>query len=118
MQELAAGLRQAGLKFSGIAAGCSSSRRFERGVFGHESAGVSASINAILEKVSADAGHQPQAIGRTTGARWRREPADSNARRLTLASDLHWLISEGYVIEFNDGSLDLPRTETARGARG
>jgi len=22
---------------------------------------------------------------------------------------LHWLIREGYVIEFNDGSLDLPR---------
>jgi hypothetical protein len=30
---------------------------------------------------------------------------------MTLASDLHWLISEGYVIEFNDGSLDLPRTK-------
>jgi hypothetical protein len=30
---------------------------------------------------------------------------------MTLASDLHWLISEGYVIEFNDGSLDLPRAK-------
>ena len=30
---------------------------------------------------------------------------------MTLASDLRWLISEGYVIEFNDGSLDLPRTK-------
>ncbi|HEY0723458.1 MAG TPA: hypothetical protein VGD41_05675, partial [Pyrinomonadaceae bacterium] len=28
-----------------------------------------------------------------------------------LASDLRWLISEGYLIEFNDGSLDLPRTK-------
>jgi hypothetical protein len=30
-------------------------------------------------------------------------------RKLALVSDLRWLISEGYVIEFNDGSLDLPR---------
>ena len=29
--------------------------------------------------------------------------------KMALASDLRWLISEGYVIEFNDGSLDLPR---------
>ncbi len=33
------------------------------------------------------------------------------ARKLSLASDLKWLISEGYVIEFNDGSLDLPRAK-------
>ncbi len=33
------------------------------------------------------------------------------ARKLALASDLHWLIREGYVIEFNDGSLDLPRVK-------
>ncbi len=31
--------------------------------------------------------------------------------KLALASDLKWLISEGYVIEFNDGSLDLPRAK-------
>lgn len=30
---------------------------------------------------------------------------------MSLASDLKWLVSEGYVIEFNDGSLDLPRTK-------
>jgi hypothetical protein len=31
------------------------------------------------------------------------------SRKLALASDLRWLINEGYLIEFNDGSLDLPR---------
>ena len=31
---------------------------------------------------------------------------------MALASDLRWLINEGYVIEFNDGSLDLPRAKT------
>ena len=30
---------------------------------------------------------------------------------MALASDLRWLISEGHVIEFNDGSLDLPRVK-------
>ena len=30
---------------------------------------------------------------------------------MTLATDLHWLIREGYVVEFNDGSLDLPRAK-------
>src|SRR6202040_1439365 len=31
--------------------------------------------------------------------------------KLALASDLIWLISAGRVIEFNDGSLDLPRAK-------
>ena len=31
--------------------------------------------------------------------------------KLSLASDLRWLVSEGHVIEFNDGSLDLPRAK-------
>jgi hypothetical protein len=34
---------------------------------------------------------------------------DAERRKLALVSDLRWLINEGYVIEFNDGSLDLPR---------
>ena len=48
------------------------------------------------------------------------EPADLERARLTLASDLHWLVSEGYIIEFNDGSLDLPKTKppVAPGAKG
>jgi hypothetical protein len=34
---------------------------------------------------------------------------DLEPRKLATVSDLRWLINEGYVIEFNDGSLDLPR---------
>ena len=33
-------------------------------------------------------------------------------RRLALASDLRWLINEGYLLEFNDGSLDRPRMKS------
>jgi hypothetical protein len=36
---------------------------------------------------------------------------EAEIRKRALASDLHWLISEGYVIEFNDNSLDLPRVK-------
>jgi len=39
------------------------------------------------------------------------EAADLEKAKMTLVSDLHWLIREGYVIEFNDGSLDLPRSK-------
>lgn len=31
---------------------------------------------------------------------------------MALASDLRWLINEGYLIEFNDGSLDRPRMKS------
>jgi hypothetical protein len=77
--------------------------------FVHEQAGVSASVNAILAAVSASAGiNRKQLFENVTG-----NGAIENAepRRLALASDLRWLINEGYVIEFNDGSLDLPRTK-------
>src|SRR5437899_4531438 len=39
------------------------------------------------------------------------EVAEAEKTKLALASDLHWMIREGHVIEFNDGSLDLPRTK-------
>ncbi len=37
------------------------------------------------------------------------KPEEDHARiKTSLASDLHWLIRSGHVIEFHDGSLDLP----------
>lgn len=39
------------------------------------------------------------------------EPAEVERTKLALASELHWMIREGHVIEFNDGSLDLPRAK-------
>jgi hypothetical protein len=39
------------------------------------------------------------------------EPAEAEKTKLSLASDLHWMIRQGYVIEFNEGSLDLPRAK-------
>jgi hypothetical protein len=39
------------------------------------------------------------------------EVTQAEKTKLALASDLHWMIREGHVIEFNDGSLDLPRAK-------
>jgi len=106
MQELASEFRQAGLHVF----------RHRRGMLFvspirirplSADAPMSPSIQAIIENVSATPG-----IGR-------KELADklitnlaveeTEHAKLALASDLRWLVSEGHIIEFNDGSLDLPR---------
>jgi hypothetical protein len=79
-------------------------------VFGHERAGVSDSINAILEKVAATPGINRKQLAEQLAVA-DADPAVAERAKMTLANDLHWLIGEGYVIEFNDGSLDLPRAK-------
>jgi hypothetical protein len=110
MQELSAGLRQAGLNIFRHRRGMLFVSPIRGRVFSHESAGVSASINAILEKLAAAPGLNRKLLAEQlapAGA----EAAELERAKLTLASDLRWLVSEGYVIEFNDGTLDLPRTK-------
>jgi hypothetical protein len=78
--------------------------------FVHEQAGVAQSVNSILAAVSASVGiTRKQLFEELTG---NGATEDTESRRLALASDLRWLINEGHVIEFNDGSLDLPRVKT------
>ena len=64
-------------------------------------------VNAILEAVSAKQGINRKQLFETLTGNGASE--DAEPRRLALASDLRWLINEGYLIEFNDGSLDRPR---------
>jgi hypothetical protein len=115
MQELAAGLRQAGLNIFRHRRGMLFVSPVRARVFGHERAGVSPSINGILEKVAAKPGiHRKELAEQLAVA-----DADADAAeraKMTLANDLHWLIREGYVIEFNDGSLDLPRAKAPAAA--
>jgi pyruvate dehydrogenase complex dehydrogenase (E1) component len=75
--------------------------------FVHEQAGVSRSVNAILETLSGKVAISRKQLFEKLIGDGAGEHAE--ARSLSLASDLRWLINEGYVIEFNDGSLDLPR---------
>src|SRR5436853_4086310 len=46
------------------------------------------------------------------------EVAEAENTKLALASDLHWMIREGHVVEFNDGSLDLPRAKPPKKEAG
>jgi hypothetical protein len=46
------------------------------------------------------------------------ESAEAEKTKLSLASDLHWMIREGHVIEFNEGSLDLPRVKPPKKEAG
>ena len=110
MQELAAGLRQAGLNIFRHRRGMLFVSPVRAKVFGHERAGVSASINAILEKVAATPGINRKQLAEQLAVA-DADAAAAERAKMTLANDLHWLIREGYVIEFNDGSLDLPRAK-------
>lgn len=110
MQELTTRLRQGSLNIFRHRRGMLFVSPIRPRVFSHESTGVSPSINAILEKVAATPGitlkHLAERLAPTT-----EESAPQEQAKLTLASDLHWLVSEGFVIEFNDASLDLPRAK-------
>src|SRR5204863_8409819 len=46
------------------------------------------------------------------------EVLEAEKRRLAFASDFHCMIRDGHVIEFNDGSLDLPRARPAKKETG
>jgi len=110
MQELAGRFRQSALHIFRHRRGMLFVSPIRVRAFVHEHAGVSSSVNAILGAVSTTVGiNRKQLFENLTGngANESVEP-----RRLALASDLRWLINEGYVIEFNDGSLDLPRAKT------
>jgi len=112
MQELAGGLRTAGLNIFRHRRGMLFVSPVRIRSFGHERSGVSASINAILEKLTNTQGINRKQLAEELVAGLT-EPTEIDRVKLSLASDLRWLASEGYVIEFNDGSLDLPRTKAA-----
>ncbi len=109
MQELTGQFRQAGLHIFRHRRGMLFVSPIRARPLVQHGAAVSPPVNAILETLGA----APRIS--------RKELADKlivnlageeQARaKLALASDLHWLIREGYVIEFNDGSLDLPRVK-------
>jgi hypothetical protein len=110
MQELVGRFRQNGLHIFRHRRGMLFVSPMRIRAFVYEHAGVSSSVNAILEGVSAAPGtNRKQLFEKLTGDGATEE---AEARRLAFAADLRWLINEGYVIEFNDGSLDLPRAKS------
>jgi len=110
MQELASRFRQNGLHIFRHRRGMLFVSPIRVRAFVHEQAGVSPLVNAILEAVSATAGISRKQLFEALTDNGASE--DAEPRRLALASDLRWLINEGYLIEFNDGSLDRPRMKS------
>src|SRR5205809_7395336 len=111
MLELASRFRQNGLHVFRHRRGMLFVSPIRGRAFVHEQAGVSPSVNAILEALSAKTAISRKQLFEKLTADSASE--DAEARRLGLASDLRWLINEGYVIEFNDGLLDRPRAKGA-----
>src|SRR6266550_858087 len=107
MQELASRFRQAGLNVFRHRRGMLFVSPIRGRPFVHAQAEVSSSVNAILGALAAVPGINRKEIFEKLITDAASEEADS--RKLAFASDLRWLINEGYVIEFNDGSLDIPR---------
>jgi hypothetical protein len=107
MQELAGRFRQNGLHVFRHRRGMLFVSPIRTRAFVYEQAGVSPSVNAILEALSGTAVINRKQLFEKLIGDVTTEGAKPN--KLALASDLRWLINEGYVIEFNDGSLDLPR---------
>ncbi len=110
MQELSARLRDHGLQIYRHRRGM----LFVTGVrpkpFAHqEGQAISAQVRQILETIEAARGIKKKELADKILVEVSSE--ESEARKMALASDLRWLISEGHVIEFNDGSLDLPRVK-------
>lgn len=110
MQELASRFRQNGLHIFRHRRGMLFVSPIRVRAFVHEQTGVSPVVNAILEAVSATTGINRKQLFETLTGDGASE--DAEPRRLALASDLRWLINEGYLIEFNDGSLDRPRIKS------
>ncbi len=110
MQELGGALRQAGLNVFRHRRGMLFVSPIRLRSFRHELTSVSPSIAAILEAITATPRIPRKELAEKLIST---APENSDAERLklSLASDLRWLISSGYVIEFNDGSLDLPRVK-------
>ncbi len=106
MQELSARLREAGLQIF----------RHRKGMLfvspvrpkPIEESAVSDSVRAILEAIKAKPRINRKDLAEQLIAA---ENPEAEKMKLGLASDLLWLTREGHLIEFNDGSLDLPRVK-------
>jgi hypothetical protein len=85
--------------------------------FGHDTARVSTSIASLMRTLADAPGiNRKQLLEKMlSGAEGETSPDEVEKKKRTIASDLHWLIAEGHVIEFNDGSLDLSRVKSSAG---
>jgi hypothetical protein len=111
MQELAKRFREAGLHIFRHRRGMLFVSSIRVRPFTHDEQGVSPQVKAILELVGAS----PRIRRKEVAEKLLADAGNElETKKLALASDLRWLISEGFVIEFNDAALDLPRPKPAK----
>src|SRR5262249_62392267 len=109
MQELAGRFREAGLYVFRHRRGMLFVSSIYPHAFTDGQTAVSSQVRTIVDAIAAT----PR-IGRKELADKLivdRTGEDAERAKLALASDLLWLISAGHLVEFNDGSLDLPRAQ-------
>jgi len=111
MQELTGKFREAGLNIFRHRRGMLFVSPIRVRALVQESAALSSAVSAILETLRAMPGINRKELAEKLIVDLSGEELER--AKLALASDLHWLVGEGHVIEFNDGSLDLPRTKRA-----
>jgi hypothetical protein len=109
MQELAARFREAGVHVFRHRKGMLFVSSIYPRAFTNQQTAVSSQVRTIVDAIAAlpRIGRKELADKLIDGL----AIEDAERAKLALASDLIWLISAGHVIEFNDGSLDLPRAK-------
>jgi hypothetical protein len=112
MQELIGAFRQAALHVFRHRKGMLFVSPVRARPFSHGSASVSPAVGAILEALTNYPGINRKLLLEKLPHEQGAEPEAVEKKKLAVASDLHWLIGEGHVIEFNDGALDLARAKT------
>ena len=88
--------RRAGCKFSGIAKACSLSRRFGHGLSVAASSSFSPSVAGVLAALTESPGINRKQLLEKLYPDGAGESEERERKKMALASDLHWLISEGH----------------------
>ena len=79
--------------------------------FTQDAASLSSAVAAILDALTKNPGINRKQLLEKLPQDGASDAEAAEKRKLALASNLHWLVREGHVIEFNDGALDLPRAK-------
>ena len=112
MQELSGAFRQGGLQIFRHRKGMLFVSPIRARPFSRASSSFSPSIAGVLTALTESPGINRKQLLEKLHPDGAGESEERERKKMALASDLHWLIGEGHVIEFNDGSLDLPRAKT------
>ncbi len=117
MQELIGALRQHSLHIFRHRKGMLFVSPVRARPFQHQSGSVSSSVAGILDALAANPGINRKQLLEKLQPNEAGTEEEAEKKKLALASNLHWLIGEGHVIEFNDGALDLPRSKPPAAAQ-